>query len=132
MYFASVNLFVSFGLALFPRESLNSIQDEATTMDIVLRKVFEILNPKNISRIVMSSKRNAHFILRLSQVVKEIKSDIVVKMCYQNFQTKILQSLCKNVDKVNCQQSDKHDANFKEHELLFNFIKSLVFIPPQF
>lgn len=48
-----------------------------------------------MQRILLSTKKGPHFAIRMSRAVKQIKPEIYIKLCWVNFQSKILEVISK-------------------------------------
>ena len=83
-----------------------------------------------MSRLLISTKRGPNFVVRLSRAVKEVKPSVVVKICWVNYQSKILEVISKEFKNISGQTQDLHFDNLKEQEVMFNYIKAISFVPP--
>ena len=69
---------------------------------------------KYISRILISTKRSPNFVVRLARAVREVKPQVVVKLCWVNFQAKILEVISKEFKNISGSTQDLHFDNLKE------------------
>ena len=85
-----------------------------------------------MQRILLATKRGPNFAVRLSRAVKEVKPQIIVKLCWVNYQSKILEVISKEFQDISGKTQDLHFENLKEQEVMFNLVKAVSFVPPQY
>ena len=114
-------------MVIIPRNYLYSAKWEEPCLKKVLNTLHQEFEGKLTRQIIFSTKRNLHFFARVEKILKEhVSSSIILKLCFANYQDKILEIINSTMPK---EREDLNLINIKEKELMFNYLKSIVFLP---
>ncbi len=72
-----------------------------------------------------------HFVARFGRALQAVRPGTQLRLCFSNFQNKILEVIGKHLDPVHGQALDSNEANIKESEFVFQMFKAIAFVPVQ-